>query len=193
MTNDNWQSTQEAEIIATTIPPDNNFESAIVVTLDPGAYTAIVSGKNGGTGIGLVEAYDLDTTVGQLANISTRGFVDTGDNALIGGFIVGGGSTGVTASVLVRGIGPSLTALGVPGALANPTLELHNGAGNTLMTNDNRKDDQEAAITATQLAPTDESEAAILAALDPGNYTAIVRGQSNTTGVGLVEAYNLAP
>ncbi len=110
ITNDNWKDTQEAEIVATTVPPSNDFESAIVATLDPGNYTAIVSGKNGGTGIALVEAYDLDNTVdSQLANISTRGFVETGDNVMIGGFIVGG----ETSSVALRAIGPSLADSGV--------------------------------------------------------------------------------
>ena len=110
ITNDNWKDTQEAEIVATTVPPSNDLESAIVATLDPGSYTAIVSGKNGGTGMALVEAYDLDNTVdSQLANISTRGFVETGDNVMIGGFIVGG----ETSRVALRAIGPSLADSGV--------------------------------------------------------------------------------
>jgi hypothetical protein len=191
VTNDNWRSTQEQEIIDSNLAPTDDLESAILATLPPGSYTAIVSGNNGGTGVGLVEAYDLDQAAGQLANISTRGFVDTDDNVMIGGFIVGGGSDGITATVLVRAIGPSLTDFGVPGALQDPTLELHDGSGNTLMANDNWKDDQEAAIAATTLQPTNDLESAILATLPTGAYTAIVRGQNNTTGVGLVEAYNL--
>jgi hypothetical protein len=134
---------------------------------------------------------DLDQAAGQLANISTRGFVDTDPNEMIGGFIVGGGSAGQTATVLVRAIGPSLTAFGVQGALQDPTLELHDGNGNTLMTNDNWKDTQQAEIIATTIQPTDDFESAILANLGPRGYTAIVRGKNNTTGVGLVEAYNL--
>ena len=191
VTNDNWRSTQEQEIIDSNLAPTDDLESAIIATLPPGGYTAILSGNNGGTGVGLVEAYDLDQAAGQLANISTRGFVDTDDNVMIGGFIVGGGSDGTTATVLVRAIGPSLTDFGVPGALQDPTLELHDGNGNTLMTNDNWKDDQEAAIAATTLQPTNDLESAILATLPTGAYTAIVRGQNNTTGVGLVEVYNL--
>ena len=193
ITNDNWKDTQEAEIIASTIPPTNDLESAIVATLNPGAYTAIVSGKNGGTGVGLVEAYDLDqAAASQLANISTRGFVETGDNVLIGGFIVGGAGGG-SASVIVRAIGPSLANANppVPGALADPFLELHDGNGATIASDDNWKDTQEAEIIATTIPPTDDLESAIVDTLAPGNYTAIVSGKNNTTGVSLVEAYNL--
>jgi hypothetical protein len=193
VTNDNWKDTQEAEIIATTIQPTNDLESAIVATLVPGAYTAIVSGKNGGTGVGLVEAYDLDqTAASQLANVSTRGFVDTGNNVMIGGFIVGGGAAGsASTSVIVRGIGPSLGTFGVAGALADPMLELHDSNGATLASNDNWRDTQEAEIIATTIPPTDDLESAIVATLAPGAYTAIVSGVNDTTGVGLVEAYNL--
>ncbi|MEO6969667.1 MAG: kelch repeat-containing protein [Chthoniobacterales bacterium] len=191
--NDNWKDTQEAEIIASTVPPTNDFESAIVATLDPGAYTAIVSGKNGGTGIGLVEAYDLDQTVdSQLANISTRGFVETGDNVMIGGFIVGGGGS---TSVIVRAIGPSLAHATPPvlGTLPDPTLELHDSNGATLAFDDNWKDTQEAEIIATTIPPTDDLESAIVMTLAPGAYTAIVSGKNNMTGVALVEAYNISP
>ncbi len=193
VTNDNWRSDQEAEIIASTIPPTDDLESAIVATLDPGAYTAIVSGKNGGTGIGLVEAYDLDqAAASQLANISTRGFVDTGDNVLIGGFIVGGNG-GRNVSVIVRAIGPSLAHAmpPVPDALADPFLALHDVNGTTIASNDNWKDTQEAEIIATTVPPTNDLESAIVATLFAGNYTAIVSGKDNTTGVALVEAYNL--
>ena len=189
--NDNWKDTQEAEIIASTVPPTNDFESAIVATLDPGAYTAIVSGKNGGTGVGLVEAYDLDQTVdSQLANISTRGFVETGDNVMIGGFIVGG-----STSVIVRAIGPSLAHATPPvlGTLPDPTLELHDSNGATLAFDDNWKDTQEAEIIATTIPPTDDLESAIVMTLAPGAYTAIVSGKNNMTGVALVEAYNISP
>jgi uncharacterized delta-60 repeat protein len=186
-TNDNWKDTQQTEIEATGLAPTNDLESAIVATLDPGAYTAIVSGVSGGTGVGLVEAYDLDPAAGSLGNISTRGFVNTGDNVMIGGFIVGSAD----AIVLVRAIGPSLTDFGVPGALRDPTLELHDSDGNTLTTNDDWKDTQQAEIEATGLAPSDDRESAILATLPPGGYTAIVRGALDTTGVGLVEVYHL--
>jgi len=193
ITNDNWKDTQKDEIIATTIPPTDDLESAIVETLDPGAYTAVVRGNNGATGIGLVEAYDLDQTAdSELANISTRGFVDAGDNVMIGGFIVGG-EGGRNVSVIVRAIGPSLAKANppVPGALADPTLELHDSNGTTLTSNDNWRDTQEAEIIASTVPPTDDLESAIVMTLAPGAYTAVVSGKNNTTGVALVEAYNL--
>jgi hypothetical protein len=201
ITNDNWKindqtgQSQEADIRATTIPPTDDLESALIATLLPGNYTAILAGKNGGTGVGLVEVYDLAQAANsQLANISTRGFVDSGDNVMIGGLIVGGGSGGGTAKVIVRALGPSVP---VPGALGDPTLELHDGSGTTVATNDNWKFDdqtdesQEAAIRATTIPPPNDLESALIATLAPGNYTAIVRGKNNTTGVGLVEVYNL--
>ena len=196
-TNDNWKindqtgQSQQAEIEATTIPPTNDLESAILMTLSPGTYTAILAGKNGGTGVGVVEVYDLAQGANsQLANISTRGFVDTDDNVMIGGFIVGGG----TANVIVLALGPSVP---VEGALADPTLELHDANGTTIATNDNWKindqtgQSQQAEIEATTIPPTNDLESALVATLAPGNYTAIVRGKNNTTGVGLVAAYNL--
>ena len=142
-----------------------------------------------GTGIGLVEVYDLDQAAdSQLANISTRGFVDTGDNVMIGGFIVGGASS---TTVLVRAIGPSLGGMGVADPLQDPTLELHDPDGVQIAFDDDWKDSQQAEIEATGIPPTDDREAAILADLDPGAYTAVVRGKDNTTGVGLMEVYNL--
>jgi pimeloyl-ACP methyl ester carboxylesterase len=192
VTNDNWRDTQEQEIIDTTIPPTNDLESAIVATLNPGPYTVIVAGKNGGTGIGVVEAYDLDQAANsQLANISTRGFVETSDNVMIGGFIIGGGGGG-NSTIVVRGIGPSLTAGGVAGALQDPTLELHDSNGAIIASNDDWMDSADKqAIIDDGLAPTNDKESALLATLAPGAYTAIVGGVNNTTGVGLVEAYNL--
>ena len=189
VTNDNWRDMQEQEIMDTTIPPTNDLESAIVATLEPGSYTAIVRGKNDTTGIGLVEVYDLDETANsELANISTRGFVDTGDNVMIGGFIVG---DGVNTTVVVRAIGPSLGDLGVSNPLQDPTLELHGTNGDLLASDDDWKDSQQAEIDAAGLAPTDDRESAIEAVLAPGLYTAIVRGKDNTTGVALMEVYNL--
>ena len=193
MTNDNWKDTQEAEIIASTIPPNNDLESAIVASLPPGAYTAIVSGKNNGTGVGLVEVYDLDQSAGAtLANISTRGFVNTGEDVMIGGFIIGPSDTG-PANVLVRAIGPTLVSAGITDPLANPFLELHDGDGNTLMSNDNWKDTQQAEIEATGIPPTSDLESAIVATLSPGEYTAVMSGTGtgDHTGVGLVEVYHL--
>jgi len=189
VTNDNWRDTQEQEIIDSTVPPSNNLESAIVATLDPNPYTAIVRGKNNGTGVGLVEVYDLDQAANsQLANISTRGFVDIGDNVMIGGFIVGGDNS---TTVLVRAIGPSLGATGVDDPLQDPTLELHDADGVQVAFDDNWRDTQEQEIIDTTIPPTDDREAAILADLTPAAYTAIVRGKNNTTGVGLMEVYNL--
>jgi hypothetical protein len=187
---DDWRTGgQEAEIMATGIAPTNDLESAIVATLpaNGSAYTAIVRGVNNGTGIGVVEAYDLDRTVdSKLANISTRGLVQTGDNVLIGGLIVLGDSS---LRVIVRAIGPSLT---VPGALANPTLELHDSSGAVIAFDDDwRTGGQEAEIIATGIPPTNDLESAIVSDLAPGNYTAIVRGAGGGTGVALVEAYGL--
>lgn len=191
--NDNWRDdpVSAAELETAGLAPGFDFESAIVVTLPPGAYTAIMSGQNGLTGMALVEVYDLDTGGnGRLTNISTRGLVRTGDNVVIGGFILGG-EIG-QANVLLRAIGPSLTAAGIEDALANPTLELRDSNGLLLQYNDNWKDSQQAAIGATGIAPQNDLEAAILATLLPGSYTAIAAGRDGTMGVGLIEIYNLS-
>jgi len=188
ITNDNWRSNQQAEILATGIPPTNDLESAIVATLPANntGYSAIVRGVNNGTGIGVVEAYDLDRTVdSKLANISTRGLVQTGNNVMIGGLIVLGQNP---LRVIVRAIGPSLP---VPGALSDPTLELRDGNGALIAANDDWRSDQEAEIIATTIPPSNDLESAIVRNLTPGNYTAIVRGVNSTTGVALVEAYGL--
>jgi WD40 repeat protein len=194
-TNDNWMdAATRQQIIDSGLAPTNDLESALWGVINPGAYTVILSGKNGGTGVGLVEVYDLDRTVdSNLANISTRGFVDTGDNVMIGGFIVGGGSPLGTARVIVRALGPSIP---VAGALADPTLELHDASGTTIATNDNWKtrpdgSSQQAEIEATTIPPTNDLESALVQTLPPGNYTAVVRGKNNTIGVGLVDVYNL--
>ena len=190
--NDNWKDTQQTEIEATGIPPTNDLESALVITLNPGNYTAIVLGKNGTNGIGLVEGYDLDEAAdSQLANISTRGFVETGSNVMIGGFILGNG-TGTT-NVLIRAIGPSLANANppVPGALADPTLELHDENGVLVMSNDNWKDSQQAEIEATGIPPTNDLESAMVVTLPATAHTAIVAGKDGGMGVALVEAYRL--
>ena len=190
--NDDWRSTQEAEIQATGIPPSDDRESALIAELNPGSYTAIVSGKDNTEGIGLVEVYDLNQGASSfLANIATRGFVDTGANVMIGGFIAGGSTSPVR--VIIRAIGPSLNDQGVTNALQNPFLELFDGNGNPIRDNDNWRDDQEADIQATGVQPTNDAESAIVATLPAGNYTAIVSGVDNSTGVGLVEVYRLAP
>lgn len=185
--NDNWRDTQQDELKATTIPPTNDYDSAIVRSVIPGAYTAVLAGKGRTTGVGVVEVYDLDLTVdSKLANISTRGFVGEGDNVLIGGAIVLGSGT---TTVIFRALGPSLAS--VSNALQDPTLELHDGQGGLIASNDNWQDSQADAIRATTIPPTDPLEAAIVRQLTPGAYTAIVRGKNNTTGVALIEAYQI--
>jgi hypothetical protein len=196
ITNDNWtdDSVQAAAILATGIAPTNNLESAIDATLNPGAYTAVIRGKNNTSGVGLIEVYDLSQSVlAKLANISTRALIDTGDNVVIAGFILGNHSG--QSRIALRGIGPSLTALGVTNALANPTLELRDGNGALLMANNDWQDNpaQMAELMGTGLAPANALESAIAAALPPGLYTVVLAGFNNGTGVGLVEAYDLGP
>ncbi len=168
-----------------------SLDAGIVATLDPGAYTAIVKGKNNTAGVALVEVYDLNPGVeSKLANLSTRAFVGTAADIVIAGFILGG-NTGQD-SVILRGIGPSLTSLGVPNALANPTLELRDENGWLLIANDNWQDnpDQATELEAAGLAPGNPLESAIAATLPPGLYTGLLAGLNNGTGVGLVEVYD---
>jgi hypothetical protein len=197
--NDNWRTTQlggvitgdqAAEIQASTLAPTRDAEAAIVATLAPKAYTAIVRGAQNQTGIGLAEIYDLDQSVPtRLANISARGLVETGDNVMIAGFIIGNQPT----KVIVRGIGPSLTKAGIATPLGDPMLELRDGNGALIAANDNWRLDDEATITKTNLAPSDDLEAAIVRNLAPGNYTAIVRGKDDATGIAVAEVYQLSP
>ena len=188
--NDNWKSTQSIDIQATGIAPKNGVESAILATLSPGEYTAIMRGKNGSTGVGLVEVYDLSMgSDSDLINISTRGFVGKGDNVLIGGFVLSG-NTG-SANVVVRALGPSLVRRGVSNALTDPMLELHNSNGALVMADDNWNDSQGIELQSMAMAPPDSGEAATTGLLTPGAYTAIVRGKNQQTGVGLVEVYSL--
>jgi subtilisin family serine protease len=191
--NDNWRDDpmQEAAIIATGIPPSNNLESAIDATLNPGSFTAIVRGKNNSSGVSLIEVYDLSQAVpAKLANISTRAFVATGNNIVIAGFVLGSNSG--QDRIFARGIGPSLTALGVPNALANPTLELRDSNGALLIANNNWQDDpaQAVELVAAGLAPADPLESGLSATLSPGLYTALLAGANNGTGIGLVEVYD---
>ncbi len=188
MTNDNWRSDQETEIEDSGLAPASDLESALIATLDPGAYTVIVRGKDEGVGIALVEAYDRDPMSGELGNISTRGFVDAGDNCLIGGFII---DPTESARVIVRAIGPSLADSNVPNPLQDPILELHDGNGDLIKMNDDWADSAEGEIEASGFAPQDARESSILANLMGGNYTAIVRGKDATVGVALVEIYHL--
>lgn len=193
MQNDNWQDdpSQASQLTAIGLAPSDPRESAIAAVLQPNAsYTAIVGGKNNTTGVGLVEVYDFNNTAdSQLANISTRGFVLSGDNVMIGGFILGGSSG---TRVAVRGIGPSLSGILNP-VLADPTLELHDNNGATLVANDNWQDDptQAAQLTLFGLAPTDPHESGIFQSLPVGAFTAVLSGKDNGTGIGLVEVYNI--
>ncbi len=188
LSNDNWTDSQAAEIEATGLAPGDGLESAILATLAPGAYTAVMRGQDEGTGTGLVETYGLDVpVVSQLVNTSARGFVGTGDEVMIDGIISSGGNV----RMLIRAIGPELTALGVAGALQDTTLDLYDRDGALIASNDNWRETQEAEIEATTLAPGDDREAAILANLLAGSFTAIMSGKDGTTGVALIETYNL--
>jgi len=197
-TNDNWQTTQLGGVIvadqveaiqATTIPPNDPTEAAIVAELNPGAYTAVVRGAGNETGLGLAELYDLSESVpAAVSNLSTRGFVQTGANLLIGGFILGG----VEAStVVVRALGPSLAQAGLTDALTDPVLDLRDSNGVLIASNDNWADTQQSELQAAGLAPTDAHEAAIYQSLSPGVYSATVSGKNSGVGVGLVEVYRL--
>ena len=191
--NDDWRSAQQ-EVMASGIPPSSDLESAIVASLKDGSYTALVRGVNGATGIGVVEIYDLDPFPSgdgfRLVNLSTRGLVGANDNVLIGGLIVRGDNA---QHLIIRAIGPDLTAVGLAGALQDPTLELRDESGTLLASNDDWRGPQEQAIKDTHLAPNDNRDSAIVASLAPGFYTAIVRGKQNSTGLALVEFYTLSP
>jgi hypothetical protein len=199
VTNNNWADdpAQAALIVLSGLAPTNNLESAIDATLNPGAYTAVVApnpGSSGQAGVALIEIYDLSQGVlSKLGNISTRAFVSTGDNVVIAGFTLGNNS-GLTR-IVIRGIGPSLIAFGVANALTNPTLELRDNNAALLFSNDDWQSDpaQAAELTAAGLAPTDPVESAMVRTLGPGQYTAILAGGNNTSGVGVVEVYDLGP
>jgi hypothetical protein len=188
--NDNWMDDPNRQhVIDSGLAPSNNLESALWEILNPGTYTVVVRSKNDATGVGLFEVYDLDRTVdSKLANVSTRGFVGTEDNVMIGGIIILGGAQ---TRVLFRAIGPSLANFGIPNVLADPVLELHGPSGFVTIINDNWRDTQEAQIIGTGVPPSDNLEGAILVDLPPGAYTAIVRGKNDSVGVALVEAYQL--
>lgn len=190
-TNDNWkESVNSQDVLDSGLHPTDDLESALWAVIGPGNYTVIVRGTNGGTGVGLFDVYDLDRSVdSKLANISTRGFVDTDNNVMIGGTIILGSAPG---NILFRAIGPSLTSFGISNPLQDPVLELHDGNGALLEMNDNWPDSPNAEeIIATNAPPSNNRESAILATLPPGQYTAIVRGSGDSTGVALVEAYHL--
>jgi hypothetical protein len=193
--NDNWQDNpaHAAQLTALGLAPQHPNESGIVATLTPGAsYTAILAGKNGGIGVGLVEIYNTNQAANsQLANISTRGFVQTGNNVMIGGFILGGSNQ--STGIVVRGIGPSLSQFDLNPVLGDPTLQLRDSNGVLLVANDNWQDDPASAaqLNAHGLAPQDSLESGMFASLPPGAFTAILAGKDGGTGIGLVEIYNV--
>ena len=192
LSNDNWKDSQRTEIEATGLQPSDDRESAIVTTLVPGNYTALLTGKGGTTGVGTLEVYDANIGAdSQLANVSTRGFVQTGNNVMIAGFTLGKGSN--PTDVAVRGIGPSLSSAGLSNVLADPTLELRNSNGTLIVANDDWQSDPVSAgkLTAHGLALSNSKESGIYLTLAPGQFTAIIAGKSNGTGIGLIEIYHV--
>ncbi len=190
--NDDWkeEGAQRALIESSGIPPLNDREPAIVATLVPGSYTAIVSGVNRTSGIAVAEIYDLDQAAdSKLANLSTRGFAQTGNDVIIAGFILGGSGGG--SKVLVRALGPSLSKAGIRNVMADPTIELHNANGSLIAANDNWREEDQASIQATGIPPAGDRESAILAVLPQDNYTAVVAGAGGTIGIALVEVFML--
>ncbi|HZE13579.1 MAG TPA: hypothetical protein VE086_07475 [Chthoniobacterales bacterium] len=193
LTNNDWKDSQGPEISDTGFAPSNDLEAAIDATLFPGQYTAILRGNGTGVGIGLIEVYDLNPSASKLGNISTRALVKTGGNVVIAGFVLG--NNGGNDRVIVRGLGPSLSAFGVSSPLQDPMLELRDGNGNLLKANNDWTDDpvQAAEITAAGLTPSNPKESAIAEALPPGLYTAILAGVNSGEGVGIVEVYDRGP
>jgi hypothetical protein len=190
--NNNWKDDQRSLIEGGPFQPTNDLESVILRTLAPGAYTAILKGVGNTTGVGTIEVYDnAPAAASQLANISTRGFVQTGQNVMIGGFMLG--TTTGNSRVAIRGIGPSLTSFGLSNVLADPTLEMHNGNGTIMISNDDWTSDTVSAalLTANGLAPSNPKESGIFTTLPPGAYTAVLQGTGGGTGIGLIEIYNL--
>jgi hypothetical protein len=190
--NDNWKDDQRSLIEGTVFQPSDDRESVMISTLAPGAYTVLLTGKNNTTGVGLVEVYDNDTgAASQLANIATRGFVQTGNNVMIAGFMLGVNNG--NRNIAVRGRGPSLTQFGLTNVLADPTLEVHNGNGTIMVSNDDWMSDAVSAaqLTANGLALTDPKESGIFITLPQGSYTAVLAGAGGGTGIGVVEIYSL--
>ena len=192
--NDDWFTSSNAEAISSYhLDPPNSIESALLVTLNPGNYTAIVRSfsdaqQSATSGVALFEVYDLGNSGSRLGNISTRGQVGTGNNILIGGLIVGGSAP---KPVVVRALGPTLTQSGVTGVLADPLLQLRDANGNLVEANNDWQQSSEAVkITADGLAPLSARESAMAPTLSPGNYTALVSGVGGTTGTALVEVYD---
>jgi len=195
--NDDWFTSNDAATISSYHrDPPNSIESALLVTLNPGSYTAIVRSFSSAqqpaqSGVALFEVYDLRNSASRLGNVSTRGNVGTGDSILIGGVIVGGNTA---KPVVVRALGPSLTQFGVTGVLADPSLQLRDGNGNLVKANNDWQQSPDATVvSADGLAPSNPKEAAIAPTLNPGNYTALVTGVGGTTGTALVEVYDESP
>ncbi len=188
--NFNWKDTQQSELVATGLAPMNDLEAAAVQMLPPAAYTATMTGQNNGSGIGLLEVYEADQSLGnRIANLSARGFVGTGDEVMIGGFIVRG--NGVSANLLVRALGPSLAASGIAQPLADPRIEIRDSNGALIAANNNWRDTQANEIQSRSLAPPDELESAAIITAGAGAYTAVLQGNGGTTGVALLEIYRL--
>ena len=191
MTNDDWKNSPDAaEIMSSGLAPTDDRESAIIATLAPGQYTAQLAGKDNGAGNGVVEVYDLQSsTSATLANLSTRGYVGSGDNVMIGGIIIGNGDSPI---MVFRAMGPSLANAGIVNPLMDPTLTLYDGNGSQIAFDDDWQIPQVQAVRAVNLVPPDSRESVIVSAfLSPGQYTAIVRGKNNATGVALVESYRI--
>ena len=186
--NDNWRSDQEQLIQDTGLAPSDDLEAALLSTLPPGPYTAVVFDPNNNSGVALFEFYDLDPTSSQLLNLSTRGSVLTLDRVLIGGFIIYGDQP---ASFVLRAIGPSLSLAGIPDPLLDPSIQLFDAQGSLIRQNDNWRSDQEQLITDSHLAPSDDRESAIFATLPPGPYSTVVRGVNNSSGAAILEIYRL--
>jgi hypothetical protein len=184
--NDNWMSAQEP--LEPSLVPGDARESAISATLPPGAYTAVLQSADGDSGVALFELYDLDSSNSGLANISSRGSVAAGDDVMIGGFIIGGVES---TRILIRGLGPSLSTSAITNPLPDPIAELYDVNGSLIFANDNWRTDQEQQILDTSIPPSDDRESAIVATLYPGSYTVIIRGANNSSGIGLLEVYNL--
>jgi hypothetical protein len=191
--NDNWkESPQRAQIEGSLFEPTDEREAVILANLQPGAYTVILTGSGQTTGIGLVEIYDSNQAADSaLANISTRAFVQTADNVLIGGFTLG--NNPADARIALLGVGPSLASSGLSPVLDDPILDLHNANGTIMVSNDNWSDDPVSAaqLSAHGLAPARPEESAIFTSLPPGQFTVILSGQNGGTGIGSVEIYNL--
>jgi len=187
--NDNWRDNAQSaqEIRANGLAPGNDLESAMIATLEPGAYTAIVRGRDDGAGIALIEVYDLDRGgTSQLGNISTRGTIQSADDLMIGGFMLGGNTR-----VAVRAVGPSLRSAGITGALDNPQMELRDRDGDLVARNDDWMEEQQADLEAAGVGLSRDTESAILIDLPAGPYTAIVSGANGAAGVALVEVYSI--